>query len=59
MIAYQYTSTGDIDGYDGNLDLSVFYGTENDWLDMCGSAEYVDPVNNAGLYYQAHVQNIG
>lgn len=30
MTAYQYTSTGDIRGYDGNLDLSVFYGSRED-----------------------------
>lgn len=31
MSMYQYTSTGHIGGYDGRLDLSVFYGNENDW----------------------------
>lgn len=31
MAMYQYTSTGDIWGYDGPLDLSVFYGDSNDW----------------------------
>lgn len=30
IIAYQYTSTGDIDGYDGDLDLSIFYGSKSD-----------------------------
>ena len=28
---YQYTSTGDIWGYGGPLDLSVFYGDAGDW----------------------------
>ena len=28
---YQYTSSGDIWGYDGPLDLSVFYGDSGDW----------------------------
>lgn len=31
MAMYQYTSTGDIWGYDGPLDLSVFYGDAGDW----------------------------
>ncbi len=57
MIAYQYTSTGDIRGYDGSLDLSVFYGDREDGERMCGKKN--EPVNDAGLYYQAHVQNIG
>ena len=57
MTAYQYTSTGDIKGYDGNIDLSVFYGGRSDWERMCGMAD--EPINNAGLKYRAHVQNIG
>ena len=28
---YQYTSSGRLPGYDGNLDLNVFYGTRSDW----------------------------
>lgn len=43
--AYQYTSTGRV-GYGGNLDLSVFYGTREDWLGMEGkmatNADMVD-----------------
>lgn len=31
MAMYQYTSTGQIDGYGGDLDLSVFYGNSGDW----------------------------
>lgn len=63
MLCYQYTSTGRIAGYSGNLDLSAFYGTRKTWQDMC-SAEVPEqkpgkPINNAGLYYTAHVQNIG
>lgn len=33
---YQYTSTGDIWGYDGDLDLSVFYGDSDDWKRLQG-----------------------
>ena len=29
---YQYTSTGKLDGWNGFLDLNVFYGDANDWL---------------------------
>jgi len=31
MTMYQYTSSGYIGGYDGPLDLSVFYGERGDW----------------------------
>lgn len=63
MTAYQYTSTGYIPGYDGRLDLSVFYGSREDWLDMCGGytpeQPDSDPENNNGLAYRVHCQNIG
>jgi len=36
MTMYQYTSTGYISGYSSNLDLSVFYGNENDWIALEG-----------------------
>lgn len=44
MTMYQYTSTGRISGWDGNLDLSVFYGDEGDWSALIGvsSAQTVD-----------------
>lgn len=38
MSMYQYTSTGRISGWDGNLDLSVFYGSESDWKRMQGGS---------------------
>jgi hypothetical protein len=63
MKAYQYTSTGRIRGYDGNLDLNCFYGGTGDWDAMCAPQKHEqepgEPVNNAGLIYQAHVQNFG
>ena len=37
--AYQYTSTGRLAGWNGNLDLSTFYGTGADWAAMCGGSE--------------------
>lgn len=36
-IAYQYTSTGKINGYNESLDLSVGYLTAADWKSMCGN----------------------
>ena len=38
MRMYQYTSTGRIEGWNGNLDLSVFYGTYTDWKRMEGGS---------------------
>jgi GH25 family lysozyme M1 (1,4-beta-N-acetylmuramidase) len=29
---YQYTSTGHLDGWGGELDLDVFYGSQYDWV---------------------------
>lgn len=37
MVGYQYTSTGYVNGYGGRLDLSVFYMSRDDWLDMQGN----------------------
>lgn len=31
VVMQQYTSNGHIKGYNGNLDLSLFYGTRNTW----------------------------
>ena len=36
MAMYQYTSTGRIGGWDGNLDLSIYYGERADWLRLEG-----------------------
>ena len=36
MACYQYTSTGHVSGYDGRLDLSVFYGNREDWTRLQG-----------------------
>lgn len=63
MTMYQYTSTGHISGYNGNLDLSCFYGSRDDWKALTGREKPKQPkskpVNNAGLKYQAHVQDSG
>lgn len=39
LTCYQYSSTGRLPGYSGNLDLSVFYGTKEDWQGMCGKKQ--------------------
>lgn len=36
MSMYQYTSTGYIGGYDGRLDLSIYYGSKADWMRLEG-----------------------
>lgn len=35
-VLYQYTSTGRLSGWGGNLDLDVFYGDESDWDALAG-----------------------
>lgn len=46
MGMYQYTSTGRVDGYGADLDLSVFYGSREDWMRLCGgeAPERVGPM---------------
>lgn len=34
-IMHQYTSNGRLDGYNGALDLDIFYGTALDWKKLC------------------------
>lgn len=36
LTCYQYTSTGRVKGWSGNLDLNIFYGDAEDWAAMCG-----------------------
>ncbi len=36
---YQYTSEGRLDGYDGYLDLDVFYGDSKDWSRYAGNID--------------------
>jgi len=62
MKMYQYTSQGRIQGYWDDIDLSYFYGEDNDWDRMCGlPAGQIpgDPINGNGIRYRAHVQNLG
>lgn len=62
MLMYQYTSTGNIEGYGRDLDLSVFYGSRSDWERMCApkpAQPSTTPVNDANLLYRSHVQDLG
>ena len=63
MTMYQYTSTGRISGYNGPLDLSCFYGSRADFQALIGREKpqqpKSEPMNDAGLYYRAHVETSG
>lgn len=37
-VVFQYTSSGRISGYTGNLDLNKFYGTRSDWTKLAQSS---------------------
>ena len=39
---YQYTSSGRLSGWNGNLDLDVFYGSKNDWNRLAGAGKGED-----------------
>lgn len=54
MTAYQYTSTGHIGGYGGDLDLSVFYGDRGDWLALAGGRNMVR-VNEVAAAIHRHM----
>jgi len=46
MTMYQYTSEGRVAGYDGDLDLSVFYGTKGDWRKLEGNMGKIEAMVN-------------
>ena len=54
VVAWQFTSTGRLEGWDGNLDLNVFYGDENDWQAYVegDNAMTVDDILNAEIPVQ-------
>lgn len=39
LVAYQYTSSGDLPGWDGALDLSIFYGDRADWMSYVNNSD--------------------
>lgn len=60
-IMHQYTSTGRIYGWSGNLDLSLFYGDENTWRAYAGATgqSVPAPQPQAQNYVQPSVQPSG
>lgn len=62
----QYSSAGSLPGYSGSLDLNKFYGDVSTWAAYAGAEpqqgphqEPGEPVNDAGLFYRAHVASLG
>ena len=62
-IMHQYTSTGRIYGWSGNLDLSLFYGDENTWRAYAGATSQSvltpQPQAQVQTYEQPTVQSSG
>ena len=55
---WQYTSTGKLSGYSGNLDLNYFSGDESAWDKYAGKYSSSKP-KDYDVKYRAHVQDIG
>ncbi|MFA5457710.1 MAG: GH25 family lysozyme, partial [Synergistaceae bacterium] len=51
---WQYSSTGRLDGYSGNLDMNRFGGSEQEWLAWIGEEEEPEPEPEEPLF-QARV----
>lgn len=58
-IMHQYTSTGRINGWGGNLDLSLFYGDENAWRAYAGTTGQSAPTPQVQAYTQPVAQTDG
>lgn len=58
-IMHQYTSTGRIYGWSGNLDLSLFFGDENAWRAYAGATGQLIPTPQVQSYEQPVVQTDG
>lgn len=41
-IMWQWTSSGRLDGYNGNLDCNVYYGTSADWKKLVAGSDPID-----------------
>jgi len=39
FVMQQYSSNGQLNSWNGNLDLDLFYGTSDDWKALCGKTE--------------------
>ncbi|MBF1161365.1 MAG: LysM peptidoglycan-binding domain-containing protein [[Eubacterium] sulci] len=57
-IMHQYTSTGRINGWGGNLDLSLFYGDENAWRAYAGTTGQSAPTPQVQPQVQAYTQPV-
>lgn len=57
-IMHQYTSTGRIYGWSGNLDLSLFYGDENAWRAYAGTTGQSVPTPQVQPQVQAYTQSV-
>lgn len=57
-IMHQYTSTGRIYGWSGNLDLSLFYGDTNAWLAYAGATGQPVPTPQVQPQAQAYTQPV-
>lgn len=55
---HQYTSTGRINGWGGNLDLSLFYGDENAWRAYAGTTGQSAPTPQVQPQVQAYTQPV-
>ena len=42
-VMWQFTSSGRLSGYGGNLDCSFFYGTQATWDDLCRNSHCTSP----------------
>ena len=51
-IAYQYSSTGVVDGYGGRLDINIFYGSREAWAACCGGAIEEEEVDEMQALYR-------
>ena len=45
---HQYSSNGHLNGYNGNLDLDIFYGTADDWAALAGTEAIPEPITDMG-----------
>lgn len=48
---WQFTSTGRLTGYSGNLDLNIFYGNASIWDKYAKSSKYLEGWQKIGIYW--------
>lgn len=62
-IMWQWTSSGRLDGYGGNLDCDLFYGERAEWLKLCEKdskpmSDYIEVSNGVEHYSKAKQGNL-